>query len=809
MPLVIQDLQTSYSEGEKVYIFKRSICFILIFALMFSLCSCGAVGNKASETVASVKDHANSAKTHAVNVYLAAKEKADAAFSAIKQSAVSTYGTAKDSAAYVYDQAAQGTSAGLQKAEEKAAELIGNAENFVASLKETPAEPLPSVSFDPQHPVRDLYAGQDSLNLTNARIVEDHSIEQFIAYYVSSILSARGYSVYNGAVYYKGDVYGGLIFTRNQPFIDDKGETINSCGFIQLVGKGYSGLRINDRIASTGLIAIAPGIGDSEETAYIVDEFAVIDAFSGIINDTYFEYHQDGHYVLEIGIFENNPANYVSGVPVFDFDSGEYLTESATNSTVEQIFSTDPTSYFGAVETINAIVDLDENSLTQETSEVFVIDLDSLDKIISSSKGKAKDVVSYINKSLKKLKIGDGQFLQIKSDKSYSVFGQEGAIDEAQVTDGFIEAAASCLGLAGSVASIVCVTTGGQIVVSAIIITTGTMAIVYNVSNILEGAQDMAYSSSGSDKDGINPVLELFIKAIGDEETAKKVYHCWGIGCTIITNLGRPVSGALKLAKVSGLNTFQTGASVIRAALTRIAEYVITGVGAGMMASYVNKVVTNVTDNESLGKLAGFGTALLTGMLLYTGLENIDNSLNISGLHPKPTFINDFLTARLEQKANLSNKPISEMEPGEVEAMMNDWVDHLSEACNLPEKPVVVVGSNNNTNVCGAYDYHTNTIYVNTGIAGTSPGDLANTIGHELCHAHQYIFSINNPNSSMAYSFPDEYYIFPASDGSNYTAYYNQLCELTAFAAGDYFESFIGAGASWADFSLWSTASWL
>ena len=46
--------------------------------------------------------------------------------------------------------------------------------------------------------------------------------------------------------------------------LDENGEKIRSCGFVQLVDEGYTGVRITDKMARTGLIAVS--VGSQEAT---------------------------------------------------------------------------------------------------------------------------------------------------------------------------------------------------------------------------------------------------------------------------------------------------------------------------------------------------------------------------------------------------------------------------------------------------------------------------------------------------------------------------------------------------------------
>ena len=756
---------------------RSAICILLVFAILLPLCSCG---------LGTLKEKAGKAADIAGDWIAGASSKSQKWFISAKDAIISKYGTAKDGVIYAYDKAADVTAAAWQKATDKANELVGNVNDFISGLKgdQTPTE-ITYAQCDPQHLIKDLGQGE-SFNPTGSIILDDQfRTEQFVAYYLSSVLSAHGYRVFNGAVYYKGDFYGGLIFTKDEVFLEEDGKKLYSCGFVQLVSDTYSGLELTDSMVQTGLIAV-PADDGSDATAFIVEEYASFNDFSGIFNNYYFKYRQPSHYVVRIEIKPNDPSYYDRTVELYDFDKEQALyTSEDASAEVEKLYLENRHSFEGAVTTVNAISDFEENS-DGTISTLLVMDGTTLDKVASAGEKGTDSVTGLFKKALSKIKIAGNQFLSFDSKGKVHVLGSENEADATRVTNGVISTVGSGLAVAGTVASVVCVCSAGTVAVSAIVITTGTSAIVYNVSNMLAGAQDVYYGAKGSTSESENPVLLLFKQMIPDEQTATLVYHIWGIANTAITTIFVPVTKAMTIAKAKGLNAFQTAATVIRASLTTVAKALATGVGAGIVANYVTKVVAKATENENLAKLVGFGTSLVTGMLIYKGLDSIDRKLDVSGLYPKDAVKSSFAKNYEEQRKSLFKRDVSRRQRGKDQELVDTLADICADDYGI-EKPRIEVFYDNDVTNCGAYEPSTNTISVN--MRASEHQDLrglADTIGHEMRHAWQEQYAALNPDSAMAQSLHN--YISPSQ---GYESYRNQLCEADAWEAGQSFANSI------------------
>lgn len=765
---------------------KSSVSILLCVFMLTNLCACG---DNAKETV---DNTINQIKDTTSNIL----SETGKWFSSVGDKAVELYGTAKDGAIYVYDETAELAKTGYDAAAKKANELIGNTKDFIADLKkEDEPKTIKYVHSDPEHPVKDLPKGV-SFNETNSSTIDQkYGTEQFINYYISSVLGARGFEVYNGAVYYKGDIYSGLIYTNNDVFIEEDGKKIYSCGFVQLVDKNYKGVKITDDMVQTGLIAVSTGSYGSEVKSFIVDQFATIDSFSGIYNNYYFSYKQESNYVINIQIKDNKKSNYDSTIELYDFDNEKeiYSKKEANDATIAatKLFLEDKENFNGAVSAVNSIADVSENT-NEEVATVITLDANAIDSFLSKAKSGIDGITNFVNKKINGINLKDNQFLNFDEDGNAHVLGSENEVDEARLTDGIIQTVGSGLATAGAVASVVVVVKGGELVVSAIVVTTGACSVIYNVSNMLEGSQDIYYGAKGDEEESQNPVLNVFKKYIEDEKTAELVYNVWGIANTAITGLSISASKALKIAKVKGLNTYKTATSVIRASVTTIGKALATGVGAGIVSNYVNKVVTKVSNDENIGKLAGFGSALVSGFFIYRGLDVLDQKLDISGLYPKASIKAAFAKAKANQLNQLGEKNYNPKNKSSIESTVDSLMDKAQHYYGLDSKPEVKLFQDENLANCGGYNPATNTLEINILSEENSTYEgIVDTIGHEMRHYWQIFNGSDEIIDSMIN------YIEPPADLSlpnaiqQYIDYVTQPCEADAFEWGARFATYV------------------
>lgn len=772
---------------------KFILCLCLLFIVTFTLTSCDFedIKDKGEDIWDNIVDKGEDVWNDIVDKGEELLPTIKEIYGKSKDKIIELYGTAKEGAVYVYSEAAEMTEKAYEKASEKAKEIIGDVEEYIEELKNPVVNEIKYALTNKNYPLRDLYTNQ-LFNETDSILINKHPItEKFITYYISSILAARGYSVYNGAVYYKNNLYGGIIFTKNDVFIEEEGKKIYSCGFIQLVDEDYSGVTVTDKMVQSGLIAVSTNSYGNEVKSFIVDEYATFDDFSGIFYDTYFKYTQSDNYVLRISIKDNLSINYDSNIELYDFDYDYSIYAPKSPNEVYELYKNDKDSYEGAKATVNALVDV-EDSLEEELSTVFVLDGKTLDKVIEKASTGTNSVKSFFQSVLNKVSLNGNQFLSVDEKGNYHVLGSENAVDESRVTNGLISTIGSGLATAGTVASIVCTCQSGILAVSAIVITTGTSAIVYNISNMLTGVQDVYYGASGDISESQNPVLNVFKTLIPDEKAANLIYHIWGAANSIITNVMIPVSKALNIAKVKGLNAFQTTVNVVRASVVTVAKALATGIGAGIVSDYVNRITVKVLNDENIAKLAGFGASLISGMLIYKGLDAADQKLDVSGLYPK-TFVRESFDCDFNiEVEELFTENISSRTRGEDAELVYQLTEIAVEEYGIENSPTIRIVYDSNSSTSGSYDYYNNVLTVNMRSEdNTTLKGLADTIGHEMRHAWQYQVSESNPFGEMAQSLNN--YISPKADHSNYYEYRNQLCESDAWNAGEDFAELIMA----------------
>lgn len=130
-----------------------------------------------------------------------------------------------------------------------------------------------------------------------------------------------------------------------------------------------------------------------------------------------------------------------------------------------------------------------------------------------------------------------------------------------------------------------------------------------------------------------------------------------------------------------------------------------------------------------------------------------------------------------------------------LEALINEWVDIVSEDLGLKTRPNVKVYYNSNDFSCGDYNPDNNTLSINMRNRGHIDdfGELINTIAHECRHAYQVqVTTLNTGEAEDTISIwrnnlkPSEY-IYPSSN--NYKEYVSQPVEADAVKYASNFEN--------------------
>lgn len=695
---------------------------------------------------------------------------------------------AKEGISYAYNSVVSFAQDAYENIKTKAIEIAGNTEKYFAGTNPNELAYYEVKYSEEVNPlIKDRNIDFSDPQAFNHIDYYDEELEQFIPYYVSTILNSYGYHTYSGIAFQKGTYYSGLIFTNDDTFIEYEKEKTPTCGFIQIKLDKQDVSILNLDVIEAGLLAIPNQGAGAKYNAYVVTDYADIDPQAGIYKNKYFEFDVSNSYCLNVIVKDSLPSNYQSyPYEIYDFDNQKLLKEKIRISKREELYKLAKTNQkviASSIEMTNAIADIQEGlSSEDKITNIITINPDSL-----------KDTTS--NNYLKQV----NDFTELYTDKNdndeIKVFNaskneEVDVYNDADLSTNIISLASNTLSLVGSVISVVIGVVAGTPVIKAVVLVSGTSAIIYNVSNIIEDVTDIYYGVPKGQADGANPVYQAFLSAIKDEKLAKIIYHAWGIGSGVITGLTTgPILKAINISRMSGLGTFRTCINVIRAVLTTIAKGATAIIGGMLVGNIVNKIVTYVTDSRFIGNIIGFASTLIISTLIFKGLDNIDQKLNISGLYPK----NEALTSFKADYKNYqdeytfdsqSNDSFANYSRADKEYYAREIRDYVASDLGLQDPPKIeYIYDYNNASSCGYYSNSSNTLTINMASSEHRTwSGIIDTIAHECRHAYQYQFALDNPNSQMAYSLNN--YITP---DQSYTSYRTQLCEADAFEYGDYF----------------------
>ena len=688
---------------------------------------------------------------------------------------------------YVFDNVTHFTKEAVKNIQDKAEGIAGNVEEYFTGTNSSTLK-----NYEIKYSEKSSYQVKDGDEFANPqgfnkKELYSQRFEEFIPYYASTVLRSYGYDVFMGVAYLKGTTYSGLIFTKNNTFIEYKGKDTPTCGFVQIKLDGTDDPVLTNEIVQKGLIAV-PNLEYASyknyQKGFVVVDSATIDEQAGLYDDYYFEMEQITPYCLNVKVDESLPSDYQEyPYEIYDFDNQRVIKEKTKLTLRDQLLELQRQNsnlVDQGVATNNAISSISE-CLSADESICGVITVkgdDVSDKDLSLLKREVEDFNDSYSGSMDENQVREfnGQF----------------DFDEAKVSESIISLVANSLSLVGTVATVVIGVTAGTPIIKAIVLTTGISAIIYNVSNIIESSQNLYYGLNNLEKEGVNPVYQAFKAVIKDEKTAKIVYHSWGIANTVITGLTRPISKSLEISHAMGLGTFRTAINVVRAVLVTVAKAGTAAIGGALVGNVVTKVVTYVTDSRFIGNIVGFASTLIVGMLIFKGLDNLDKKLNISGLYPKSnavtSFNEDYSNKQKEYTWGSQNDDFKNLSRSDKEMYIRQIRDYACQDLGIENKPSLNIVYDYTDSASGYYTANDNTLTVNLASSeNTTWSGLADTIGHECRHAYQYQYAYSNPNSDMAYSLSN----YIPYDGTNYDAYRYQLCENDAWNYGGKFSSWL------------------
>ena len=483
-------------------------------------------------------------------------------------------------------------------------------------------------------------------------ISEEEAYTMAVGCIENDIITATGCETKFGYVYVNEEtIIPGYIFT-DWSVANDEGQTIYNAGFLQLKEQSSSALEITEDMVAKGLIACAEGLKD---VSFLVNQYTLLDSFSFVYSGKYVKYFQKSPYVVEIGVNEDKRSNYDETIQsLYDYDNEKYIWEDLEYKSISanSYFSDEAKAYELARKTVSDIISLqDKNGKQMEVATIIIYVDENINQYLIDSQigvvnGYSIDELDKIEKTL-----DNNQFLVVSPDGvTICTVPTVQELADQRVANGWIRAITGALILVGS--AIVTVATcgaGAPALITAVAVVSGTVAIGYGACEVIEGIQELYYGYNGDiESESINFGVELF-KSFGlSEEDARKTYNAVGLSATLINQLTMPVG------KVVSMTTgfFRTTLAVGRVVLVESAKMAITGLASLVVNEVATDVAIELGMNPAYARLVGYGSALLSGMLVYTGVNRIDQKLNISGLYPKNPLERLIYTEKVKTQMN-------------------------------------------------------------------------------------------------------------------------------------------------------------
>ncbi len=615
---------------------------------------------------------------------------------------------------------------------------------------------------------------------------EDDEIFSFAMDCIAYDLFEIGYETFF-ALAYIGDKYvPGIAYTDYSLYEESEdGVSIYECGFIQIIEAGDS---LTTRLTSDDVksgVAVVP-YGESDiNTSFVVNMFSSVKSYSAIYQNKYFRYDQTSEYVVEIDIRDNDRAFWDESIDLYNFDESRYIFKGdITYDSVNAYpyYSEEAKAYAAARQAVDQIIALqNKNSYTSELQTIILFSEDVIEEyMLNRQQG---TINGFLIEELQKAErdLERNQFLVVTSEgvQIETVIDRD-ELSKERLTNGIINLLGSALLLAGSI-YVACVTFGAgtPLVVGAVMAVSTAGAVLYSTSNIIEASQDIYYGITGNvTDDAVNPMLQAFKEVIPDAKKAEKVYHIFGISCNIVQSLCVPINAALKLSSAANVGVFKTVINVSRALAVEIAKMSITGIVAVGVGQVTNKVVLKISGSENMGKIFGFLSTVVAGMITRRGLQKLDNKYNFSGLSSK-TQINHTKGEKENPVKHFSEDKWANLTPNEKKAAIEQLRNAISDDLGLKTRPKVRYYYNSGDDAgYGYYNDRNNTININEYYFdnGINPGkEMLDTVAHELRHASQYA-NLGADSVSQSYIHYVEY-----NPGlGNWSDYFNQPCEVDA-----------------------------
>lgn len=636
-----------------------------------------------------------------------------------------------------------------------------------------------------------IYEVDDSVEY---EVVDPMSVEERItevySYAIALIaydISRNGYEVFKGtATTSTGETFIGLVFTDGTVTYDADGTEIPAAGFLQLADKTVNSYLTDDKVRN-GTVAVV-----GEET-FLVDRFASLEDFSGIVDGCYFKYTQStqSSYLMSVSvenIDEDTEYDYSMDCYNFDEDRTAWKGEITRPSLTATSLYSEDAFYNRIVQSMNEMIKIQEENYYNNERSIFVaIDPAILDSL---ARGESLEAINgYLVSQLSSIELKENQFLVISATDGVQVFDvpDYDELVAQRKSNGWLQVLLAGGMLAGSIA-LACVTFGAATpaVITSIALVSGAVASVYAVSNLIEGIDNIRLANAGDVTTvANNPVRNLFIDTFGEDGTF--IYNAVGITAMTIQSLIIPVNAGLKVASSVNAGVLKTTIIVGRAVVVNLLQAAVVGATSTLVTISVQNTVEKHTGNKIAadwsGLLAGFAAGIVTAGIT----AKLDQRYNFSGLSTKQSVV--------KQMQEIDrNDAIADMKPDKwanmSEEARKDAIERLvrmaAKEFDLDEVPKIrffkegKAADGSITN--GNFSRRDGSIGINLYNMDDSL-KIIRTVFHETTHAKQFQLLrsgvLNDSTTSL------KNYITYDSDPAGY---YNQPCEREAFMQGEWWK---------------------
>ena len=449
-----------------------------------------------------------------------------------------------------------------------------------------------------------------------------------------------GYDVFHALAVVGEKMVPGLAFTKYETYEATDERTIYNCGFVQLTESGVDAdIAITRENVDQGVVVVPYGEYDTT-TGFIISMGISLPSYSGIYDDYYFRYDQVSDYTVAVSVQDNDRSVWDENIDLFNFNESKFVFKgdmSYNGTSASPYFSDEAKAYAAAREAVDQIIEYQESNAYKAEKQVIIIFTEDVlnEYLLNNQQG---TINGFLLDKINEIEVADNQFVVVTAEGvTVETVVDTDALARERLTNGIIGFVGSALLVVGSVfITVVTCGAGAPLAVSAICVAAGAGDTLYGVSQMIEAGQEIYYGATGDIySESFNPLLEAFQAVIPDDELATKVYHIFGISCSLVQALVVPANAALTLSRTAGATVWQTTLAVTRAVAVEAVKMAVTGVVAAGVGYGTNVIVTDLTGSENWGKIAGFGSSLLAGMFTYKGLNQLDAKYNFSGLHSK------------------------------------------------------------------------------------------------------------------------------------------------------------------------------